>query len=211
MGSLGNSQGRQWVTLNSCFGPQTGWSSKVQSALYLKETHWFYAARPGKTGHWPKWPSTEMAQQWVLLDPRGNSPLPWYERLTVGTTTAVASSEALVLGAQKQHLLWPSRSKVRAEGNVIMARGGGETQRDQDCHWRWQDHWRLRNRFLANAQVGFQERQHLSITFSRYSALSKPSVFPTALSYRSVLPSVHWWGIWTIVRFVHLWVFPNLV
>lgn len=74
-----------------------------------------------------------MAQQWVLLDPRRNSPLLWYKRLTAGTTTAVASSEALVLGAQKQHLLWPSRSKVRAEGNVIMTRAGGETQRDQDC------------------------------------------------------------------------------
>ena len=73
-----------------------------------------------------------MAQQWVLLDLIGNSPSPWCKRLTAGTITAAASSGALVLGAQKQHLPWPSRSKVRVGDSVIVAEAGGETQRNQD-------------------------------------------------------------------------------
>lgn len=74
-----------------------------------------------------------MAQLWDPLDLIRNSPSPWYNRLTAGTITAVGSSGALVLGAQKQHLPWLSRSKVRPGGNNIVAEAGRETQRDQDC------------------------------------------------------------------------------
>lgn len=74
-----------------------------------------------------------MAQPWVPLDLTRNSPLPWRKRQTAGTTTAVLSSGALVLGAQKRHLLWLSQFKVRARGSVIVAEAGGERQRDQKC------------------------------------------------------------------------------
>lgn len=103
-----------------------------------------------------------MVQLWVPLDQTGNSPLLLYKRQTAGITIAVPFLEALVQGAQKQHLLWLSQSKVRAKGSIAVVEsseigflwcGGGKIIKA------------LRNRLLANAYFGFQEGQYCSIAF----------------------------------------------
>ena len=86
-------------------------------------------------------------------------------------TTAVLCSEALVLGAQRRHLLWLSQFKVSTRGSGIMVEAGGE-RRELKMSFTGDGKITegLSSRLLADAPVGLQEEQHLSSAFSSPSA-----------------------------------------